>query len=222
MTISSAITKPGKYLIIDDHPVIAAALAATLGAEHCYLLALSLEEGLGHVRKHLDIDLIIYDLNLPDSCGMEGLQRLRLAARSVPVLVYSALTNKKEIQQAFKLGVLGFVPKTTATDKIQLAVQVVLKGDRYVPEEIIGRKHKPLPDQPPDPWTVETFLQQLTDSEKRILPSLVDGQSNKELARLLERSEHTVRVHVQHIFRKAGVKNRTQLAAKWFRWLGLQ
>ena len=115
------------YLIIDDHAVIGKALAATLGAEHRCLLALSLEEGLAHIEQHLDIDLIIYDLNLPDSRGMEGLRRLRQATGSTPVLVYSARANEKEIEQAFKLGVLGFLPKTTAIDKIFHAVEAVLR-----------------------------------------------------------------------------------------------
>lgn len=217
----TAFLSPKTYLIIDDHPVIGQALAATLGTEHRYLYARSLEEGLAYLGKHRDIDLIIYDLSLPDCHGMEGLHRLRQAAGSVPVLVYSARANRKEIEQAFKLGVLGFLPKTTATEKILRAVEVVLKGEIYVPEEMVLTRSKIT--QPPDALrrsqNREEFRKCLTTREADILPWLIEGQPNKEIATLVALAENTVRVHVRHIFRKAGVKNRTQLAAKWFRWL---
>jgi DNA-binding NarL/FixJ family response regulator len=199
-------------LIVDDHPVICNALMAQLGVVNRYLVAVSLRQGLELVAQHPEIDLIIYDLNLPDSCGMEGFLRLRTAACSIPVLVFSACSDKREIEQALKLGACGFVPKSTAVEEFAHAIDVVLKGKTYIPEAIFGWPHPALPAMAGR----GNFLPQLTAAEREILPLVVDGLSNKAIARLLDRSEHTVRVHLQHILKKAGADNRTQLAARWF------
>ncbi len=199
-----------KYLIIDDHPLVLDALAAELSAENQCLLARSLGDGLALVKKYPDIDLIIFDLGLPDGRGLEGFMQLRVAAQSMPVLVLSGTTDRAEIEQVLKLGAGGFVSKTTPTAVLKQAIQLVLKGGVYLPPEMVSWREK-ASQYPKDP---EEVAVDLTPREKEIVPLLVLGLSNKVIARQLGLSENTVRAHVASILKKMNLDGRGQVASK--------
>jgi DNA-binding NarL/FixJ family response regulator len=202
-----------KYLIVDDHPLVVDALKAELGASNHCLSAGSLQECLALVGEHPDIDLIIYDLNLPDSRGLQGFMRLRAGAQSTPVLVLSGSIEKEEIHQVLTLGAAGYVPKTTAVTVLKQAIQLILDGGIYIPSEFADLKNK-------KNNKAQHFQSQgkrdmpLTPRENEILPLLARGLSNKLIARHLSISEYTVRTHVGHILTKMQVDNRAQVASK--------
>ncbi|MBI3898427.1 MAG: response regulator transcription factor [Gammaproteobacteria bacterium] len=199
-----------KYLIVDDHPIVLNALQTELGAGNECLLANSLGVSMKLIERHRDIDLIILDLDLPDSHGTEALLRLRGAAPTVPILVLSASNDREEIRQVLDLGACGFVPKTTAISVLRHAIQLVLAGGTYWPTEIVR-----LDRRTTEPARAHGNLgDKLTPRETEILPLIVLGLSNKEIAARLALSGNTVRVHVAHILKKMGVANRTQAAAK--------
>lgn len=193
------------YLIVDDHPLVFNALKTELGRAHRYLVAGSLEESLVRIDEHPDIDLVIYDLHLPDSRGLQGLTRLRTAAPSLPVIVLSACADNETIEKAWKLGISGFVPKTTAMGGLRKAVELVLAGGTYMPPRITAA-----------PVSRRRRTEALTPREEEILLLLMRGLPNKRIATTLGITTNTVRVHVARILKKTGLHNRTQLVSEFF------
>jgi DNA-binding NarL/FixJ family response regulator len=199
-----------KYLIVDDHPLILHALAEEFSENAQCVLAKSLQESLRLVEEHSNIDLIILDLGLPDSEGVQGLMDLRSAAPSIPVLVLSGNTDRDEIQKVLEFGASGYITKNTAISVLKQAIQLVLAGGTYVPSEFIANKNiKPRRHVRPDDDDAG-----LTPREKEILSLLALGLSNKSIATQLDLSENTVRIHVTHILKKMGVDNRAQVVSK--------
>ena len=199
-----------KYLIVDDHPILLNALAAEMRENQCFL-ATSLQQSLDLIKAHPDIDLILFDLGLPDSTNAQGVLRLRAAAPSTPILVLSGNSDAREIKQTLEFGAAGFVIKSAEASILRQAIALVLAGGTYIPPEIFGLT---LLGGNCEASKQSTELE-LTPREKDILPLVAMGLSNKAIAWHLDVSENTVRVHVAHIMQKMDVDNRTQLASKF-------
>ncbi len=200
-----------KYLIVDDHPMLVEALKLGLGSTHQYVVAGSLGDALARVKEHSDIDLILYDLDLPDSKGVGGLMRLRTAMPSVPIMVLSASTDRNDIQQASKLGAAGFVSKSTDTDLLIKTIEFVLAGGTYFPTKLNGSNNGKTAASPCD----EPTQNPLTDRQREILTLVAQGLSNKQIAKALAVAENTVRVHVVRILKKIGAHNRAEATSKF-------
>ncbi len=201
-----------KYLIVDDHPILLNALAAEMRKESQCLLAASLQQSLAFIDAHPDIDLILFDLCLPDSTGAQGVLRLRAAAPGTPILVLSGNTDAREIKQTMEFGAAGFVIKSTEASVLRQAITLVLAGGTYIPPEIFG----PTPASSNHGASKQGLEPDFTPREREILPLVAMGLSNRAIAEQLDVSENTVRVHVAHIMQKMDVANRTQLASKFF------
>ena len=212
-----------RVLVADDHPLYRDALSNLVRAafddvqvSECEDVASALE----HLR-HTSTDLILLDLSMPDAEGLEGLRRLREAAPAVPVIICSAHDNPEMVRDAFKLGVSGYLPKSSGTAVTRHALQLVRSGGVYVPSQALG---EPVADQPGEgqgarPEQTEGEHSTLTPRQLAVLALLEQGMSNKSIARELGIGEITVKAHVSAILRKLGVDNRVQavLAARQFR-----
>ena len=105
------------------------------------------------------------------------------------------------IKKALEMGVMGYIPKTLSSEIIVQALQLILKGGRYVPDNILQGTDKP---QHQDI--------KLTARQKEILDLISQGKANKEIATILGIADNTVRVHISAIFQILKVNNRTEAA----------
>ena len=147
-------------------------------------------------------DLILFDLNLPDVTGIDGLIRLRAAAADIPVLVVSSLADDRVIVAALATGARGFLPKHAPREDFTAALAALAAGEDWLPEGFVA------PDTAP-PEALDR-LAALTRQQARILQLLCAGRLNKQIAFDLSISEATVKAHVTAILRKLGVQSRTQ------------
>lgn len=161
-----------------------------------------------------DVDLVLLDLNMPGSLGLYGLVSLRNAFPAVPIAVVSGTDAPAVIGKAMALGALGFIPKSTAADRMRAAIEHILNGEPWFPD---------LGDTEPAMTNEESELvervSQLTPQQYTVLGLMRSGMLNKEIADELAISEATVKAHVSAIFKKLDVSNRTQavvLASKVF------
>jgi DNA-binding NarL/FixJ family response regulator len=137
----------------------------------------------------------------------------------IPVVVLSATENQHTMQRAIEHGAAGFIPKSCANSVLLSALQLVLSGAVYIPSEMLANAaHDKIGTtrgtdssrigQNPEAITREAF----TGRQMDVLELLASGHSNKVIARELEVSEHTVKIHLSAIFRILGVNNRTEAA----------
>jgi DNA-binding NarL/FixJ family response regulator len=208
-----------KVLIADDHELVRQGLRQSLAQlpyEVDVVEASNAPEVLGAVEARPDLDLIVLDLRMPESHGMKLLSRLCTDLPQVPVIVLSALEDVRSIRKAIDLGASGFIPKSVASEVMLKAVDLVLAGGVYLPPAVFrSSSARELPERDGgldlDPEELRRRVEAvLTVRQLDVLRLLGHGASNKAIARELELSENTVKIHVAAILRGLEVSNRTQ------------
>jgi DNA-binding NarL/FixJ family response regulator len=202
-------------LIVDDHAFVCAGIKATLLDTLDDIQVTTTERGeevLSILGKE-DIDLIILDLFMPGGYGGFGLIGL-LHDRypCLPIIVLSASENSTHIRKCFELGVTGFVTKSAPKEALIEAIAKALEGERYVPKYLIESVAEVARvfDEVDSGVNVEIIAELITDRQFDILSCISRGHSNKQIARELELSENTVKVHVSAMLKSLGLSNRTQ------------
>lgn len=197
-----------EILIADDHPLFRSALlqALTLGLGPGVRLveAASIAELEACLAQKTDWDLVLLDLNMPGAHGFSGLVLLRGQYPQVPVVMISAQEDVAIMARAREFGASGFIPKSSPLETIQQAVRLVLDGEVWWPQQ----------SQEAIALSAEAKAASagLTPQQFRVLTMVCDGLLNKQIAYELTVSEATVKAHVTAIFRKLGVRTRTQAA----------
>ena len=130
-----------KVLVVDDHALIreaAHAVLKQLKRKTVVLEASNSREAIQIVEKHPDLSLILLDINLPDRDGFSVLGELRDRYPEIAIIILSASNDQDEVQRAFSLGALGFIPKTTGREVMLNAIELVLSGGLYIPSEVLA------------------------------------------------------------------------------------
>ncbi len=198
-----------KIIIADDHPLFRTAMQQAvkqLVTDVAIEQAESLPELQQVVEKHKDADLILLDLQMPGAHGYSGLVFLRSHYPEIPVVVVSACEDPAIMCQAIDHEASGYIAKSSPLEDIAKAIQMVLQGDIYLPE--VARRHQHQPNQ--NALDLAERLASLTPQQFRVLTMMSEGMLNKQIAYDLDVSEATIKAHVTAIFRKLGVRTRTQ------------
>ena len=192
-------------VIADDHPLFRNALLQSINVaiEDAKLLeADCLDSLFGLLKEQQEPDLVLLDLKMPGTNGLSGLMQLRSDYPSLPVVVVSANEEPSVIAQVKAQGAFGFIPKSSDCQALMKAIDQILDGEPYFPEAASSyqAKHAELSER----------ITALTPQQYKVLTMLSDGLLNKQIAYDLNVSEATIKAHMTAIFRKLGVKNRTQ------------
>ncbi|MCC4798849.1 DNA-binding response regulator [Enterovibrio norvegicus] len=193
-------------VIADDHPLFRNALfqsvhMAISGAN--LLEADSLDSLTALLEKEPDIDLLLLDLKMPGANGMSGLIHLRVQYPELPIVVISASEESSVIRQVHSHGAFGFIPKSSDMRELIGSLNQVLDGEPCFPRGIDF-------SDAGDEESLMDKIASLTPQQYKVLSMLSDGLLNKQIAYELDVSEATIKAHMTAIFRKLGVKNRTQ------------
>ena len=200
-----------EILIADDHPLFRSALQQALtmglGADAHLVEVASIAELEARLNEKRDWDLVLLDLNMPGAYGFSGLVLLRGQYPQIPVVMVSAQEEAAVVQRSREFGASGFIPKSSPLETIQDAVRAVLDGDVWWPPQL--EEAAALSDEV---RAASEGLASLTPQQFRVLTMVCEGLLNKQIAYELNVSEATVKAHVTAIFRKLGVRTRTQAA----------
>lgn len=215
-----------KVLLIDDHPLILAALQSViqgLGDNVTVSAADSGRVARETLRNDPSYDLVLLDLHLGDEDGFDLLGELRSKYPALPVVVISASDRTSDVIRAIDMGAMGFVPKRATNETLFDALQQVMSGGVYVPPMSMGADNMTQLSSSPHIQqvqreatfssfqTVPSLVQLgLTPRQSDVLNLLLKGQPNKLIARELGLSVETVKDHVAAVLRALGVSSRTQ------------
>ena len=200
---------PEKIIIADDHPLFRAALkqAVTQAVQKGEVLEADTIGGLQQlIEDHPEADLVLLDLNMPGAHGFSGLVFMRGQYPGLPVVVVSGSEDLQVMRRSIDYGASGFIPKSAPLPEIVNAIQSVLNGDVWLPPGVAEKLER----MQGDASDFSERLATLTPQQFRVLGMLAEGMLNKQIAYDLDVSEATVKAHITAVFRKLGVRNRTQ------------
>ncbi len=198
-------------LIADDHEVVRAGLKSLFQGTDIRIVA---EADNGTTALKLTIkhkpDLVLLDVRMPETDGLNCLARIKLDLPNVPVVMFSSYDNPTYVARSVALGAAGYISKGASKKEIIDAIHTAARGETIWTREELRRVTGALAT----PRLGADVEVPLTKRENEVLKQLAFGLTNKEIAQALGISYETVKEHVQHILRKIGFSDRTQ-AAVW-------
>lgn len=200
-----------RIIVADDHPLFREALQQALTPMMpgvTFIEAESFESLQAAVNDNDDADLVLLDLEMPGAQGFSVLAWLRTQYPALPVVVVSATSDAGVMRRAVDFGASGFIPKSSPVETISEAIAAVLEGEIWLPEAALALDDDSLSEDK----ELAQKVARLTPQQFRVLEMIADGLLNKQIAAELKVSEATVKAHVTAIFRKLGVRSRTQAA----------
>ncbi|MFF5443882.1 response regulator [Streptomyces sp. NPDC012888] len=200
-----------RVLLVDDHQVVRRGLRTFLEVQEDIEVVGEAADGAGGAALAVELlpDVILMDIKMPGTDGIEALKRLRELDSPARVLVVTSFTEQRTVIPALRAGAAGYVHKDIDPDALAAAIRSVHAGHVLLHPGIAAALLAQ-DEQPPAPTRGST----LTEREREVLALIADGRSNREIARALVLSEKTVKTHVSNILMKLDVADRTQ-AALW-------
>ncbi len=189
-------------LLIENQPLTRLGIRAVLDGEVDITLSSETDnakEGFKLFRE-TNPDVTILGLRFPDSCSIDDLDHYFAERPKAKIIVLAEHAGDAEISKALKKGAAGYICKDISPSELVTAIRKVASGRKYIPDEIAQVLSEHLGQE------------DLTPTEVDVLGKIVGGMSNKEIGFALDISENTVKTHVQNIFGKIGVSDRTSAA----------
>lgn len=206
-----------RVLLIDDHALVRKGIEELLQSRGVRVVASvgSGEEGVRRARE-LQTDLILLDVKMPGMNGIETLRALRAAGVAAPVVMLTMSREDADLSAALRAGAQGYLLKDIEPEELVPALEAALKGNNVVARELVGTLARLVrgdaPPQATPPLPQAAPFAELTPRELEILECIADGFSNKMIARELDITDGTVKLHVKAILRKLGMRSRVEAA----------
>lgn len=228
-------------LVVDDHHLVRAGITAAaceLAANTSIFGAASILECMAILARHPNIDLVLLDLVLPDAFEFSGLDSILERYPEIPVILLTADTRRETMDEAFRKGASGYIPKSSNMQIIVNALRIILAGGRYLPGEMLDyngltRYSRHSPDcaiqetlsvleanvhigsgnKTTPPCVSYASCYGFTSRQKAVADLLRRGLSNKEICRELDLGLSTVKTHVASILRAMRTTSRTKASA---------
>ena len=188
-------------MIVDDHALFRTGMKMILtqvGEAAGITEASSIKEAFDFSES--GVDVILLDIHMPGLNGIDGIKPIRDKFSKVPIIILSASSELRDMQKAKELGASGFMNKAALAEEMVSSISQVLEGKTCFPDDVDSTE-----------YNAKTSLSSaLTPRQIEVLIYLCEGKSNKLIARELEMSENTVRVHVSAILSTLGAVNRSE------------
>lgn len=198
---------PIRILVADDHFVVRSGIAASLEMEDDMQVVAEAEDEAEILERFQDVrpDVVLMDLRLQNSSGIETTAKLCAQPGGANVLMFTTFEGDEQIYRAMQAGARGYILKSAPREQLLEAIRAVAAGERYLPHSIAHR----LADR--------VAGDDLTTREIEVLGFVAAGKTNKEIAAHLGISDETVKRHVSNVFGKLKVNDRAQATAEAIR-----
>ena len=200
-----------RIILVDDHTLFRKGLAELLeqsGSIEVTAFTGNPDEVAMLLKAHRP-DVLILDLNMPGTDGITLMQQLRADGFALPILILTLSEAEDDLARALRAGANGYLLKSMEPDEVVDAIQRAQRGETVVAPAMTAKLVK-LYDQKDQ--NTSSLLDALTPREREILSHLSRGESNKTIARTLDISHDTVKLHVRHILAKLNLSSRVEAA----------
>lgn len=203
---------PLKIVLVEDHALCRNGLSDLLTQRgQMQVAATGDPEKVEQLLREHQPDLAVLDLRMPTIDGLSLLRRLRAAGIETPALILTMSDAQEDLAAALRLGVRGYLLKDMEPEDVIAAIGRAARGELVVAPALMLKLAQMLDRERggPEPRDV---LASLTERERQILEHLARGESNKTIARALDISHDTVKLHVRHILAKLNLTSRVEAA----------
>jgi two-component system response regulator NreC len=201
-----------RVLIVDDHTLFRESLRSLLKAAGGIEIVGEAENGIEAVRKAVQLrpDVVLMDIAMPNLNGLQATRKIKRGNPSVKVLILTMYETEQYIIEMLRSGASGYILKRAAARELVSAIQAVSQGNAYLYPSVAKK-------------VLNGYLEQIKAGEKEddherlsvreldVLCLVAEGKTNKEIAKLLSISVHTVQTHRLNLMKKLKVHDRTQL-----------
>jgi two-component system nitrate/nitrite response regulator NarL len=202
-----------RVVLVDDHALCRSGLSDLLrqraGME--VVAALGDPEQVAGVLREQHPDLLVLDLRMPSTDGMTLLRRLRAEGIDTPAVILTMSDSEADLSAALRAGVRGYLLKDMEPEDIVAAIANAARGELTI-APAMTLKLAQLLQSGPKGANRGGLMASLTEREREILEHLARGESNKTIARALDISHDTVKLHVRHILSKLNLSSRVEAA----------
>jgi len=208
-----------KIVIVDDHPIVRQGLAQLINQEKDLEVcgqAGDAHEALQAIRQ-LHPDMVIVDIGLKDTSGMELIKDLKIQYPELPVLTLSMYDESIYGERALRAGARGYVMKQEATAKVVTAIRRVLAGEVYVSDGMAAKMVSKLVGG--GTRSAGSFADNLSDRELEVFRMIGAGFGTREMAEKLHLSIKTIETYRAHIKDKLGLQDANELLRTAIRWV---
>ena len=191
---------PIRLLLVDDHLVVRAGLAAVVKVDTRFQVIAEASDGVAAVdahRKHQP-DITLLDVRMPVMDGIEAARRIRAESPAARLLMLTTYDAEEDIRLALDAGASGYLLKNSSQDDLINALLTVHRGERWLPAGLARRLREHTQEAP------------LSARQLEVLELLAKGLSNKEIAAVLGFTTDGTKAHLRAIFTKLGVADRTE------------
>lgn len=202
-----------RVLMIDDHALFREGLVGLLERRGIEVVATGDgREGMAKVAE-IEPDVVLLDLRMPDLGGLEILRRLQEQELETPIVMLTTSSDENDLAESLRNGARGYLLKDMEPDELVAALRDIVAGKTVVAPDLTGVLADLVKQgDSRDNRKIPSPFNSLTPREMEILCHLAEGESNKVIARNLEISDGTVKLHVKAILSKLGVHSRVEAA----------
>ena len=209
--------RKSRVIVVDDNYDHASGIRELINLENDYEVianAANVNIALVLIKKHQP-DLVLMDINMPEVDGITGIQEIEKLGLGTKVIALTGYDDVDLIYRAMKVGAKGYILKTMASAQLIHALDEVAAGKIYLPNSLVSKFFEYFQEFEKNPNMhadddEENLLKELTNREEEVLELLTNGITYKGVAQQLFISETTVKTHVNNIFQKLQVNDRTQ------------
>ena len=206
---------PIRIVVADDHPVVRFGVKNMLMNEPGFEVVGEAEDGNDAITQTLELepDILLLDLNMPRLPGLEAMRAIMTKSPRVKIILLTGTITTQQIIEALQIGARGIVLKDAVAGDLSHALRAVLSGDYWIGGERVAnllRALKELMEKAAAAPERKTYG--LTPRELEVVTCIVEGCSNKDIAKQFAISEETVKRHLSNVFDKTGVSTRLELA----------
>jgi DNA-binding NarL/FixJ family response regulator len=191
-----------RIFIVDDHPVVRAGLTSMLATQQDIEVIATASSGAAALEtlETTPAEVMLLDLRMPGLSGVKTIQEIHRSGHPVRIIVLTSFETDEDIYRAIQSGAQGYLLKDTSLKEMIEAIKTVHGGKRYIPRDIAAR-------------LAERMMRtELTPRELEILRMLAKGLTNKQIGKVLNISDNTVKNHVNSVIEKLEVCDRTEAA----------
>jgi DNA-binding NarL/FixJ family response regulator len=204
-------------LLVDDHPLVRDGIASLLQARGLEVVG-EASNGIEalHKARALRPDIILMDIQMPGLNGLEATRLIKTEIPEVKIIMLTVSNDERDLFEAIKSGAEGYLLKSLDAEQFFQLIEGVNRGEAPIPPDMAAKilnEFARRSREEPEPEPPASDHESLTHRETEVLQLVIQGLSNKEIARALTISENTVKFHLKNILAKLHARNRAEAVA---------